>query len=209
MVEVVLDAMVMDERVEVIAESRGSSWKFGWYSDLEGKSIAYLFDKLKLGRLPPDFPDIDLKNFHVELYSFRPEKKRNAPADGAKGMCVGIAGLDFLYVSGKSLPPQQPPSCWGLVQGPEEIKIPTSDLVAKLVGDNLSLCDLHIGKVSDSFHKNLRNVVRGLSAQADRVLEDGALRGPASSPASRSRGSATRRSPCRSERVRQRPMVNR
>ena len=160
-------AQLAGEPVDLRAEKSDSGWRFGWRWDLGERGLGDVVKQVlpSLGKLPPiGIEDIKLRSIYAEFFSGK----------WSKGLSFGIADLSFLYVKGSKTEGKEAATFWGLVHE-KPIAIPTSGVVAMLIGKGLTLSDLRVGSVS-GFTQDMRSDVVGQLAQARLLLgSEGAL----------------------------------
>jgi hypothetical protein len=155
----IIDATIGLEPVTLSAENIGSSWKLAFEWQTKGKTLDEVFkgvfkDALSLESLPDEIKEYKPGSIRVEYATFKTP---------CKGLSLGIGDLNMLRVSSGE------GSCWGFVHE-KPIEIPTSGMVATLLGKQLKLIGLHVGNVSHEFNEPLRQEVVAQLPQARLLL---------------------------------------
>ena len=141
------------------AQGGTGSWKFGWRWDLGEATLA----------------DVLQQHFGVPLaglpgvLDIRPGAVTAAYFSGAscRGLSFGIGDLSFVYVKDDTVA-----TCWGIVHE-RPIEIPTTGLVATLLGKQVRLSRLRVGNISGSFDEGPCNEASGQLAEARLLLGAG------------------------------------
>ncbi len=163
-VAVTLEAAVAGTPVEVTGEYTGpparggkGSWKFGWRWDLGEATLADILQQ-HFGVPLEGLPGVqDIKPGAVTAAYFTGASSR--------GLSFGIANLSFVHIKAGEA------TCWGIVHE-APIEIPTSGLVAMLLGKQVRLSRLRVGNVSGSFGEGALTEAKGQFPEAGLLLGD-------------------------------------
>jgi hypothetical protein len=157
----VLDARLAEEAVDLSVEGDAAGWRLGWRWNLGERDLGGVIKQLfpSIGDLPPiGVENIKLGSVYTECFSGK----------AYKGVSLGIADFNFLYVSVSTPKKEKPGTFWALARE-KPIEIPASGVAATLIGEGLKLSDLRVGSVS-GFTEELRREVVGNMPQARLLL---------------------------------------